>query len=91
MAGSHASRTRRGGSVARLAVLFLALAALARAQGPGPRGPAPPRDLASVVDAVEPTVDPLLPRPLFPAGSFLPPIMLHAMRVKSKPAVACTN
>jgi hypothetical protein len=50
--------------------MFLALGATARAQGPGLPSPAPPADFASIVDATEPTTEPLLPEPLLPAPSF---------------------
>jgi hypothetical protein len=70
MAGSQAIRTRRGGHVVGLAVMFLALGATARAQGPGVPSPAPPGDFASIVDATEPTTGLLFPEPLLPAPSF---------------------
>jgi hypothetical protein len=67
MPGGRATRPRCGGHVVGLAVVFLALGATARAPGPGPPSLAPPGDLASIVDATEPTVEPLSPQPLFPA------------------------
>jgi hypothetical protein len=49
--------------------MCLALGATARAQGPGPPSPAPPRDFASIVDEAEPTVEPPFPqqRPMAPS------------------------
>src|SRR5262249_13699959 len=69
MAGSQANRPRRGGHVVGLAVMFLALGATARAQGPGLPIPAPPGEFASMVNATEPTMEPLSPQPLVPAPS----------------------
>jgi hypothetical protein len=70
MAGSQAICTRAGGLVITIAVMFVALGTTSRAQGPGLPIPAPPSDLASMVDATEPATDPVAPQPLVPGPSF---------------------
>jgi hypothetical protein len=48
----------------RLAVICLALGSPARAQGPAPASPEPPRDFASIVGDLEATMEPPSPQPL---------------------------
>ena len=70
MARGQAYRTRPGRYVVELAVLFLALGATARAQGPARPSPVPPVDLAPSVNATEPTTESLFSEPPVAAPSF---------------------
>lgn len=69
MAGSHAHRTRGGGHALVFAVAFLALGAVARAQGPEAPGVGSTLDSGSLDDALGPAM-PMAPRPLFSAPAF---------------------
>jgi hypothetical protein len=73
MAGTHAIRTRRAGGVVALAVMFLGLSAVARAQSFTAPSPAGISDLPAIVEEPDPTLVPSFLQPRVPAPAFSGP------------------